>query len=297
MRAGGRPLARARNAACVGASPRQRRIHALRVSRPADAAGSIDWLVWRCGRARLRSASALQRGPVPASTERLGGVRSITSIPWGTAHGQPVRLWTLRNGRGMMVRITNYGGVVQSIWVPSRSGAVKNVALGFTSLSDYVNDFEHQPWPAAGGSGDTYFGAIIGRYANRIANGAFTLNGDHLHLPQNNGPNTLHGGPMAYNTKVWTASEKKTASAVSLILTYTDPDGYNGFPGAVTTTVTYTLTRPTTSASTTPRRRPSRPSSTTPTTRTSISPVRGRGTCTDRNCGSTPKNSPRPTPT
>jgi aldose 1-epimerase len=164
---------------------------------------------------------------------------NISSIPWGTAHNSPVRLWTLRNGRGMKVRITNYGGVVQSIWVPSRSHVVKNVALGFNNLNDYIKDFE---WtPPSGGSGDTYFGAIIGRYANRIANGAFTLNGTTYHLPQNNGPNTLHGGPMAYNTKVWSASEKKTANAVSLILTYTDPDGYNGFPGAVTTTVTYTL--------------------------------------------------------
>jgi aldose 1-epimerase len=155
-----------------------------------------------------------------------------------------VRLWTLRNGRGMVVRISNYGGVVQSIWVPDRFGRRADVALGFPRLSDYINDFQNQPWPAAGGSGDTYFGAIIGRYANRIANHSFTLNGTTYNLPGNNGPNnvtTLHGGPNAYNTKVWTASTKKTASGVSLVLSYTDPDGYNGFPGAVTTTVTYTL--------------------------------------------------------
>jgi aldose 1-epimerase len=168
---------------------------------------------------------------------------SITSQDWGTAHGQTVKLFTLTNSHRMTVKITNYGGVVQSIWVPDRRGRVANVALGFSKLSDYVNDFENQPWPASGGSGDTYFGAIIGRYANRIANGEFTLNGHTYHLPQNNGPNTLHGGPLAYNTKVWDATTRTGEHSVSLILTYTDPDGYNGFPGAVTNQVTYTLTQ------------------------------------------------------
>ena len=109
-----------------------------------------------------------------------GGAVSISSEPWGTADGQAVSLWTLRSGNGMTVKITNYGGVVQSIWVPGRGGKVANVALGFPKLSDYVNDFTQtsaNPWPAAGGSGNTYFGAIIGRYANRIANASFTLNG------------------------------------------------------------------------------------------------------------------------
>jgi len=167
---------------------------------------------------------------------------SITSKAWGSAHGQPVRLYTLESGHGMTVRITNYGGVVQSIYVPGRGGHVANVALGFSKLSDYVNDFENQPWPASGGSGDTYFGAIIGRYANRIANGEFTLNGTTYHLPQNNGPNTLHGGPLSYNTKVWTATPQSGKGFVALKLTYTDPDGYNGFPGAVANTVVYKLT-------------------------------------------------------
>ena len=106
-----------------------------------------------------------------------GGGLSITSQSWGTAHGTNVELFTLSNANGMVVNITNYGGVVQSILVPDRSGHLVNVALGFPKLSDYVNDFENQPWPAAGGSGDTYFGAIIGRYANRIAKASFTLGG------------------------------------------------------------------------------------------------------------------------
>src|SRR3984885_1216705 len=138
-------------------------------------------------------------------SSKHGGL-SITSAPWGTANGQAVNLYTLRNSHGMIVKITNYGGVVQSIWVPDRTGALTNVALGFPKLSDYVNDFQNQPWPAAGGAGETYFGGIIGRYANRIADHSFTLDGTTYQLTGNNGPgnvNTLHGGPDAYNTQIW----------------------------------------------------------------------------------------------
>lgn len=110
-----------------------------------------------------------------------------------------------------------------------------------SKLAEYVsNDAYPQP---SGGSGTTYFGAIIGRYANRIANGKFTLDGRVYTLPQNNGTNTLHGGPNAFNTKVWSATPVLGPHAVSLRLAYTDPDGYNGFPGAVTVHVTYTLTQ------------------------------------------------------
>jgi aldose 1-epimerase len=171
---------------------------------------------------------------------------TISSVPWGTADGQAVNLYTLRTPNHMTVKITNYGGVIQSIWVPGSNGKVANVALGFNKLSDYVSDFTQtatNPWPAAGGSGDVYFGAIIGRYANRIANGKFTLDGTTYTLPQNNGPNTLHGGPLSYNTKVWSASTSTGNGSASLTLTYTDPDGYNGFPGAVSNTVTYTLSK------------------------------------------------------
>lgn len=180
-----------------------------------------------------------------------GGL-SITSQPWGTAHGKNVNLYTLTNANGMVVNITNYGGVVQSILVPDRRGHMVNVVLGFPKLSDYVNDFENQPWPMAGGSGDTYFGAIIGRYANRIANASFTLNGTLYGLGggpnscgptthPNNGSNLLHGGPLSYNTQVWDATPITNADSVALQLTYTDPDCYNGFPGTVQNTVTYSL--------------------------------------------------------
>jgi aldose 1-epimerase len=182
----------------------------------------------------------------------MSGGLNISSVPWGTANGQEVSLYTLRNAHGMKVRITNYGGVVQSIWVPDRHSRLANVALGFSNLSDYVNDFQNQPWPASGGSGDTYFGGIIGRYANRIAGAKFTLNGTTYGLgggpnscgttaTPNNGPNLLHGGPDSYNTKIWTPTTQQGAHSVALQLTYTDPDCYNGFPGTVQNTVTYSL--------------------------------------------------------
>lgn len=167
---------------------------------------------------------------------------TISARSWGSVDGQNVDLYTLSNGR-MTVKITNYGGVVQSISVPDRDGRVADVALGFPNLAGYVTDFTNPP---AGGSGDTYFGAIIGRYANRIANHSLVLNGTTYDLPGNNGPNninTLHGGPNAWNTKVWAATAEHGADFVALKLAYTDPDGYNGFPGTVQATVTYTLTR------------------------------------------------------
>jgi aldose 1-epimerase len=218
------------------------------------------------GLAATLAVGASARGPSSHHGQKSGlhpghnklhgsGGLSITSQPFGTVPAHPplnqplpATLYTLSNGYRMTVKITNYGGVVQSIWVPDRRGRVKNVALGFSNLQDYVTDFTNPP---SGGSGDTYFGAIIGRYANRIAGAEFTLNGKTYPLgsPQppspnpNNGPNLLHGGPNSYNTQVWQATPQMGAHSVSLKLTYTDPDNYNGFPGEVSNVVTYTLTR------------------------------------------------------
>ncbi len=203
-----------------------------------------------------KSSSKSRSGQAQKAQHRSGGL-GITSRFWGTvpAHpplnqALPARLYTLTNGRRMTVKISNYGGLVQSIWVPGRGrrGAVKNVTLGFPTLQDYVTDFTDPP---SGGSGDTYFGATIGRYANRIAGAEFTLNGTLFKLgaPQppspnpNNGLNLLHGGPDSYNTQVWAATPSIGRHSVSLKLTYTDPDGYNGFPGAVSNVVIYTLTQ------------------------------------------------------
>jgi aldose 1-epimerase len=109
-------------------------------------------------------------------------------------------------------------------------------------VSDFLQQHTGVAWPLSGGSGDTYFGAIIGRYANRIANGTFALNGTTYKLDQNNGTNTLHGGDLGWNTKVWSAKKIKGHGFVALSLTLTSPDGDEGFPASLTTTVTYTLT-------------------------------------------------------
>lgn len=178
-------------------------------------------------------------GPAHADPSHSGGP-SITRQDWGSVDDQAVYLYTLSNAHQMTVAITNYGGIVQSIRVPDSAGRVENVALGFSNLADYVENSTH---PAEGGSGTTYFGATIGRFANRIAKGKFTLDGQTYDLPQNNDPNTLHGGPKGFNTRVWDATTEEGQESVALKLTYTDPDGYNGFPGTVKTEVTYELTR------------------------------------------------------
>ena len=181
-------------------------------------------------------ASALAQG-TPARAASASSP-TITSKPWGSYHGKSVRLYTLSNG-SMKAKITNFGGIIQSIDVPNRAHKLADVTLGFRNLAGYVaNDATTQP---TGGSGTTYFGATIGRYGNRIAKGRFTLNGTTYHLPINNGPNTLHGGTNAWNKQVWTAKTSTTGSAASLALTYTSPNGQDGFPGTVVTTVTFSL--------------------------------------------------------
>jgi aldose 1-epimerase len=180
----------------------------------------------------------------------------VSSAPWGSVNGQPVNLYTLSNSSGMKVNISNYGGDVQSIWVPDRSGKLVDVTLGFPTLADYVADFTQgatqTPWPEASGSGDTYFGAIVGRYANRIANASFSLNNTTYKLDANNGPNTLHGGYLGWNTKVWNASASTSSAGATLTLTANFPagegclpalsPGCTGFPAPVTAKVTYTVT-------------------------------------------------------
>jgi aldose 1-epimerase len=160
------------------------------------------------------------------------GPPSITSEPFGQAGGIPVSRYTLTSGHGMRVRILTYGGIIQSIEVPDRTGHVDNVVLGFPSLDGYLNNT---------GAAKTYFGAIIGRYGNRIAKGAFSLTGNEYHLPINNNGNSLHGGTEGFDTRVWEASQQNGSDGVSLKLQYVSPAGEMGYPGTLTATVTYTL--------------------------------------------------------
>lgn len=154
---------------------------------------------------------------------------SITKVAFGTLNNQPVDLYTLTNDQGMVVKITNYGGIITEIHVPDKEGKLGDIVLGFDSLAGY-----RQP-------NVPYFGALIGRYGNRIAKGQFNLEGKTYKLPINNGPNSLHGGTEGFDKKVWTAEEVKTDSTVGLKLTLVSPDGDQGYPGTLKATVTYTL--------------------------------------------------------
>lgn len=149
-----------------------------------------------------------------------------------TQEGNQVELYTLKNQKGMQVQITNYGAIVTSILTPDRTGNMGDVVLGFNSLSGYTSDTYLKSGP--------YFGAIVGRYGNRIAKGKFTLDGQQYTLATNNGPNHLHGGIKGFDKVVWQAEE--VAGQQALKLTYVSKDGEEGYPGNLTTTVTYTLT-------------------------------------------------------
>jgi len=171
--------------------------------------------------ARVKAQATPGASPVAAT--------GITSEPFGDANGQPVEKYTLTNANGMAVAILTYGATVQSITVPDRDGNPGNVALGFDTLESYMTE-------------SPYFGAIVGRYANRINDGTFTLEGETYELAINNDPNTLHGGDEGFDNKVWTATEGGTPESPSLQLAYTSPDGEEGYPGTLDVTVTYTVT-------------------------------------------------------
>ena len=144
-----------------------------------------------------------------------------------TADGTSVDLYTLKSG-AVEARIMTYGGIVQSIRVPDKNGKIADVVLGFDSLDGYTGG----PKPNA-----AFFGALIGRYANRIADAKFRLNGKTYSTPQNDGPNTLHSGPKGFDKKVWKAKEIPHGVELTLV----SPDGDAGFPGTLTAVVRYTL--------------------------------------------------------
>lgn len=154
----------------------------------------------------------------------------VTRAPFGALpDGRRVELFTLRNGHGIEVRAMTYGAIITSIQTPDRTGKRADIALGFDSLAGYV-------------AGSPYFGAVVGRYANRIARGQFTLDGVTYHLARNNGPNTLHGGQRGFDKVLWSGEPFHSDSAAGVRLRYESPDGEEGYPGAVSVQVTYTLT-------------------------------------------------------
>ena len=166
-----------------------------------------------------------------------GSGLSVTKSSFGnlpaSMGGTAIDKYTLRNARGMSVSIITYGGIIQQLDLPDRRGHVDNVTLGFNDIAGYTSDAYIKSNP--------YFGAIIGRYGNRIGNAQFTLDGVTYHLDANNGPNTLHGGFKGFDKQVWAATVVETAKTVGVRLNYTSPDGEGGFPGTLPVTMTYTL--------------------------------------------------------
>ena len=144
--------------------------------------------------------------------------------------GRPVDAYRLANGVGMSVTVLTYGGVVQSLDVPDRHGTAANVVLGFSALEDYVLR-------------SPYFGAIIGRFANRIADGRFELDGVNHQLPVNEPPTSVHGGDKGFDKQLWLARPCADAQWVGVRLTYVSADGEEGYPGTLRTEVTYRLSR------------------------------------------------------
>jgi aldose 1-epimerase len=173
-------------------------------------------------------AAGLLAQPAGAQSAKISKA-SFGRLPDGTA----IDKYTLTNTRRMSVSILTYGGILQSVRVPDRSGKLKNVTLGFSNIGGYTN--------AAYVKSNPYFGALIGRYGNRIAKGRFTLDGQTFQLPINNDPNSLHGGTVGFNQRVWAAQQVRPNGIVGVRLSLVSPDGDQGYPGTLTVAVTYTL--------------------------------------------------------
>jgi aldose 1-epimerase len=210
----------------------------------------------------LAASQAMAATRSPAAAHSANGGLSISRQFFGstvepyTGKNTPVFRYTLRNARGMSVQILTYGGIVQDIWVPDRNGSRADVVLGFKTLADYVK-FDSPPVAPTTG---VYFGETVGRYANRIANGTFTLNQPgqgavKYTIPVNNGPNALHGGIVGFGNHIWADQPVFGRGSVGVQLTLNSPNGdegatagspgcpngCTGYPAAIKVVLTYTL--------------------------------------------------------
>ena len=196
------------------------------IERPKLAAGAVAVAMLAGGMMIGGTSGAAGLGE---SSAKAVGAHMIEKKSWGkTAKGEEIDLYTLRNGKAE-VSIATWGAAVTSLRVPDRNGAIADIVLGFDSLEPYTKE-------------NPFFGVVVGRYANRIGQGRFTLDHKEYKLTINNGKNQLHGGPEGFYRKVWKAEEVEAKDGPSLKLTYVSPDGEEGYPGTLTASVTYTLT-------------------------------------------------------
>ena len=181
----------------------------------------------------LLFACADEADPTMTDDDPAPEAAAVTAEPFGTLpDGTEATLYTLTNASGASVGVTDYGGIVTSIVVPDRDGQMADVTLGFDSVEGYSSEAYRNALP--------YFGAIIGRYGNRIGGAQFEIDGETYELAANNGPNHLHGGETGFDGVMWTATPVEGAASVRL--TRTSPDGEEGYPGTLDVAVTYTLT-------------------------------------------------------
>jgi aldose 1-epimerase len=184
----------------------------------------VNWVVPLAGGFCL-----LLHAAQPAPTRAAGESGSVTKLDFGkTRDGTPVDLYVLKNGN-LTVKVMTYGAIITEIDAPDRNGKEGDVVLGFDSLEGYLGTHP-------------YFGATVGRVANRVAKGKFKLNGQEYTLATNNGPNSLHGGLKGFDKVVWKAEPSSQAGGPSVKLTYTSPDGEEGYPGNLSASVTFTVT-------------------------------------------------------
>ncbi len=169
-------------------------------------------------------------------SKSTGSIDTISHAPFGnTPDGTPVEIYTLRNAKGAEARIMTYGGIVEKLTMPDKNGKYADIVNGFDTLDGYTRPSYVNACP--------YFGALIGRYGNRIGGGQFTLEGQTYTLPQNDHGNTLHGGTKGFDKVVWTAVKADVGpEGPRLVLNYLSKDGEQGFPGNLNVTATYTLT-------------------------------------------------------
>ena len=166
----------------------------------------------------------------PAVSSSPAMEASVTQTPFGvTADGDPVQVFTLTNAHGARLRAMTYGGIILSLEVPDRDGVLGDIVLGYDDLDGYLAE-------------TPYFGALIGRYGNRIGGARFTLDGVGHQLEDNDGPNSLHGGFRGFDKYVWDAEPLETSDGAAVVFTRTSPDGEGGYPGNLAVQVTYTLT-------------------------------------------------------
>src|SRR4051794_584900 len=194
--------------------------------KPVTNRRAIYWLLAFAAAAVACGRPADTRSSTAGAMVKQGG---FTRATFGRFDGKDVFLYTLTNAHGMEVRAMSYGATIVSLRVPGRDGRSDDVVLGFDALDGYL-----APEP--------YFGAIVGRYGNRIAGGRFTLDGTPYHLATNNGPNHLHGGIKGFDKQVWDAEPFDRDGRSGVVFAHVSPDGDEGYPGALDARITYTLT-------------------------------------------------------